>query len=1048
MERPQSFDKTIRIFISSTFKDMNDERNYLTDKIFPRLQHEAKSKGINLKFIDLRWGITEEEAKQGRVIETCLREIDECRPFFIGLLGERYGWIPQYKDFGTLQEQLFGRYDWLRKDVDEGLSITEIEMQYAALRNEDVEHAHFFIRSSRHPASTEHREESGTAAREKLKKLKSRILSQNKYPVDSYGTVEELGELVYEALKKLTDKFERENLDPEENEYNLHELNIATRTENYIENKKFLTGAHEWLNSSGRVLLVGGNAYMGKSTHLCRFLTECREQNTGYKVVYHDVEIRDKSTYDTRKASEIMTDHITSGLGRLYGWKDKESGYVTGFLTGLFKMMFLSYFRAMALTFKSAFSRKSEDSLLSDYVEKTRTDYTEAIQIYSKGLKRYLKRIARKKDSILVFIDNIDELSDDEEKGIADFIGVFPPNVRFVISARSGSVAETVLRRELNASVLTINGFDNGMAQAFAQKYLSAYSKRLSGSQLDVLLDGFYIHNPYLFSNVLERLVSFGSFENLSKEISAFSTLTDEKSLCRKIVDGLFGEFKGIFVTNPLSDAFYALAISNRGLTEEEIEKALVFKPIEWSSVRGHVLSLCMNVDDKYKIRNGNIKEAVINATDKAGQESVRQKMIAYFEGLMDFEHRSGLQNLIGGLMKGKIAEESFLNQRQAEELPSLYLQESAFDKLYRYVIFVYNDCHFTKDERLRYWKALYDNGYTMALSARERSRNGKLVPMKIHSDELVPTRNDFRDYYGRLLETAYLLRQSEDGKWAREQLYKYQDDDKKNSPYKKDHDTLVRMNDLIMKGRFADAIECGMSHRFTDTSTRIRADILMAVSYKNTGDYSTAVRLCRKAMENARQHPEKDMGLIAETTVHYCNLCAESGDEYSARKTLDILSGVHDYQMGIGLQHPTTYLMLVAYGKLYAILKDFSLSLNCYNDAYRSSLTLYGEESYNSHIALGMVGIAQAMTGQIQDADITLKTAIEKIKGINPQDPALYNMLVYRYFINSKTGKCHEALEIIMNARRIYDTFPNKNPEELDWLEKSIHNARATLKK
>lgn len=1026
---------------------MNDERNYLTDKIFPRLQHEAKSKGINLRFIDLRWGITEEEARQGRVLETCLREIDECRPFFIGLLGERYGWIPQYKDLGTLQEQLFGRYSWLRKDVDEGLSITEIEMQYAALRNQGNGHAHFFIRSSRHPTSAEHREEAESEASEKLKKLKSRILSQNKYPVDSYESVEELGTLVYEALKKLTDKFEQENLDPEENEYNLHELNIATRTESYIESQEFKTGANEWLNSTSRILLIGGNAYTGKSTHLCHFLKECREQNTSYKVVYHDVGIREKTTFDTRKASAIMTDHITSGLGRLYGWKGKESEYAIGCLAGLFRMMFLSYFRAMFLTFKSAFSRRSEDSLLSDFVEKTRTDYAEMTQIYTRRLKRYLKRIARKKDPILIFIDNIDELPDDEEKDIADFIGVFPSNVRFVISARSRSVAETVLRRELNASLLTIKGFNREMAQAFARKYLSAYGKHLTGTQLDMLLNGFYIHNPYLFSNVLERLVSFGSFENLSKEISAYATLTDEKSLCRKIVDGLSGEFKGVFATNPLNDSLYALTTSNRGLTEEEIERGLALKPIEWLSVRGHVLSLCMHVDDKFQIRNKNIKEAIVNVTDKAEQEAVRRKMISYFEGLIDFEHRPGPEHFIGRLMEGKIAEESFLNQRQAEELPSLYLQGQAFEKLYKYVIFVYNDCHFTKDERLRYWKALYDNGYTMALSAQKCFRYGKMVSMKIHSDGLVPTLNDFRNYYERLLETAYLLRQSEDGTWAREKLHKYLDNDKKSGPEKKDHDTLVRMNDLTMKGRFAEAIKCGMSHRFMDRSMQIRANILMAMAYKNVEDYSTAVRLCQQAMENARQQPVKDMDLLAETTVHYCNLCAERGDENSAREILGILSGIYDYQMGIGLQNPTTYLMLVAYGKLYASLKDFSLSLDYYNDAYRSSLMLYGKESYNSHIALGMVGIAQAMTGQIHKADTTLKTAIEKIKEINPQDMTLYNMLVYRYLINCKNGQYHEALRIITDARRIYDTFPRKNSEELSWLEKSIHDTQAAIK-
>jgi len=40
--------------------------------------------------IDLRWGITNEQAENDKVLDLCLEQIDECRPFFIGILGERY----------------------------------------------------------------------------------------------------------------------------------------------------------------------------------------------------------------------------------------------------------------------------------------------------------------------------------------------------------------------------------------------------------------------------------------------------------------------------------------------------------------------------------------------------------------------------------------------------------------------------------------------------------------------------------------------------------------------------------------------------------------------------------------------------------------------------------------------------------------------------------------------------------------------------------------------------------------------------------------------
>ena len=78
--------RQIRIFISSTFQDMHNERDYLITKVFPRLRVEAAKRDVTVVPLDLRWGITEEESKNGKVLEICLEEIDNSHPFFIGLL--------------------------------------------------------------------------------------------------------------------------------------------------------------------------------------------------------------------------------------------------------------------------------------------------------------------------------------------------------------------------------------------------------------------------------------------------------------------------------------------------------------------------------------------------------------------------------------------------------------------------------------------------------------------------------------------------------------------------------------------------------------------------------------------------------------------------------------------------------------------------------------------------------------------------------------------------------------------------------------------------
>ena len=68
--------RQIRIFISSTFQDMQAERDYLITKVFPKIQELASERDVALLPLDLRWGITEDESKTGKVIQICLQEIE------------------------------------------------------------------------------------------------------------------------------------------------------------------------------------------------------------------------------------------------------------------------------------------------------------------------------------------------------------------------------------------------------------------------------------------------------------------------------------------------------------------------------------------------------------------------------------------------------------------------------------------------------------------------------------------------------------------------------------------------------------------------------------------------------------------------------------------------------------------------------------------------------------------------------------------------------------------------------------------------------------
>ena len=76
-----------------------------------------------------------------RTLELCLSEIEKCN-FFIGLLGERYGWVPNKYVVPDTPE-----FDWVRS-YPTGASVTELEMHCAALANSKKmkDKAFFYLR--------------------------------------------------------------------------------------------------------------------------------------------------------------------------------------------------------------------------------------------------------------------------------------------------------------------------------------------------------------------------------------------------------------------------------------------------------------------------------------------------------------------------------------------------------------------------------------------------------------------------------------------------------------------------------------------------------------------------------------------------------------------------------------------------------------------------------------------------------------------------------------------------------------------------------------
>jgi hypothetical protein len=83
---------TVRVFISSPYRDMQAERAYLHDVVFPRVSEIFQQNGHTLEFVDpRRLAVNEDEAEGLDTLERALDDVEACRPHFLCLLGSNYG---------------------------------------------------------------------------------------------------------------------------------------------------------------------------------------------------------------------------------------------------------------------------------------------------------------------------------------------------------------------------------------------------------------------------------------------------------------------------------------------------------------------------------------------------------------------------------------------------------------------------------------------------------------------------------------------------------------------------------------------------------------------------------------------------------------------------------------------------------------------------------------------------------------------------------------------------------------------------------------------
>ena len=128
-----------RVFISSTFLDMRAERDELVKRVFPELRKLCESRGVTWGEVDLRWGISGRAKGGGPGAAGVPCQIRTCHPYFIGILGERYGW-----DRVEMAPDLIRAEPWLEEHLRDKTSVTELEILHGVLNDPSMAGQAFF----------------------------------------------------------------------------------------------------------------------------------------------------------------------------------------------------------------------------------------------------------------------------------------------------------------------------------------------------------------------------------------------------------------------------------------------------------------------------------------------------------------------------------------------------------------------------------------------------------------------------------------------------------------------------------------------------------------------------------------------------------------------------------------------------------------------------------------------------------------------------------------------------------------------------------------